>query len=215
VADSNTGPRRHYGGMAAEERRAERRQRLLDAGLDLLGRRGWHATTVTAVCEHARLTPRYFYESFADRDELLLAIFDSIITSVADEAAAAVGATPSMEGTIRAAITAWVRAATNDPRMARVAFVEALGSEALMRRRIQAMRHFAEQLTDQARRLYPNAVDSRLAMAGRIVAGGLIETMIEWVEGRSDRPPENLVEDYTRLCSATFEAATTEAWTAP
>jgi AcrR family transcriptional regulator len=211
VADSTTGSRRHYGGMAAEQRRAERRQRLLDAGLDLLGRRGWHAMTVTAVCAHARLTPRYFYESFAHRDELLLAIFDGIIASVADEAAATVGATPSMEGTIRASITAWVRAASNDPRMARVAFVEALGSEALMRRRIQATRHFAEQLTDQARRLYPNAVDSSLVMAGRIAAGALVETMIEWVEGRSDRPPENLIEDYTRLCTATFEAAATKA----
>src|SRR5918999_5057985 len=51
---------RVYAGMAAEERRARRRARLLEAGLELLGTKGAQATSVTAVCRLARLTPRYF-----------------------------------------------------------------------------------------------------------------------------------------------------------
>lgn len=207
MADSTTSQRRRYGGLAAEERRAGRRERLLEAGLDLLSRQGWQATTVTAICEHARLTPRYFYESFTDRDELLLAIFDGILAEVADQAAAGLTATPSMDDHIRASIAAWVRVATIDPRMARVAFVEALGSEALMRRRLEATRQFADMLTDRARALYPGAAERMLAAASVIVAGALIETMIEWVEGRLDHPPRKLIQDYTKLCTATFEAA--------
>src|SRR5581483_1962254 len=77
---------RVYGGVDAVERRAARRARLIGAALDLLGTDGWQATTVRAICARAGLTARYFYESFADRDELLLAVFDEI----AQEAAAVV-----------------------------------------------------------------------------------------------------------------------------
>ena len=63
-------------GLPVVERAAERRALLVDAAFDLLGREGDAATTVRAVCQQARLNPRYFYESFADRDELLVAVYD-------------------------------------------------------------------------------------------------------------------------------------------
>src|SRR5258705_353216 len=61
-------PARRYAGASADERRDERRARLLAAGLDALGTDGHRATTVRGVCARARLTPRYFYESFDDLD---------------------------------------------------------------------------------------------------------------------------------------------------
>lgn len=204
---NDTGDRR-YAGRAAEERLADRRARLLDAGLDLLADQGWQATTVTAVCAQARLTPRYFYESFTDRDELLLAIFDNILTEVADEVGAAVPPEPSMQDYIRAGVAAWVAVAMKDGRMGRVAFIEALGSEALMRRRLDATRGFAEMLSHRARTLYPAAPERRLTVAGVAVAGALVETMIEWIRGGLNLPPDTLVEDFTSLCTATFAAAT-------
>src|SRR5438270_12648428 len=69
-----------YGGIPADERRAERRERLLEAGLEILGTEGWQAATVRAICKQARLNPRYFYESFSGLDELLVAVFDTIVT---------------------------------------------------------------------------------------------------------------------------------------
>ena len=39
---------------------------------------GLPATTVRAVCARARLTPRYFYESFADRESLVVTLFDEL-----------------------------------------------------------------------------------------------------------------------------------------
>jgi AcrR family transcriptional regulator len=179
---NSTGNRR-YGGLAAEERHAERRARLLEAGLDLLGEQGWHATTVTAICAQARLTPRYFYESFTDRDEFLLAMFDNILANVAHEVAAALPAEPSMQDYIRASIAAWVAVVATDRRMGRIAFIEALGSEALMRKRLDATRRFAEMLWHRARGLYPAAPEHMLTVASVAVAGALIETMIEWIGG--------------------------------
>src|SRR5690606_6793327 len=41
---------RLYGGVKAEARREERRQRLLAAGLEVFGRHGYHHTTVRNIC---------------------------------------------------------------------------------------------------------------------------------------------------------------------
>nr|BFE80267.1 hypothetical protein GCM10020093_028680 [Planobispora longispora] len=38
---------------AAEQRRAQRRAALLEAGLEVLGRHGWAAATVRGVCKQA------------------------------------------------------------------------------------------------------------------------------------------------------------------
>lgn len=203
-------PSRVYRGLGADERRADRRERLLASGLELLGTEGWRGTTVTAVCEHARLTPRYFYESFGDRDELLVAIFDAIIEEVAEKVLLALPAAPSdMGDVLRAHIEAWVTVANDDPRKARVAFVEALGSEALMRRRLDATRRLADLLSEQARGVY--GVSGRggraLDVAGLVAAGGLIETMIERVEGELERDSEQLVAYFTEVCAASFEVA--------
>lgn len=202
-----TATARTYRGEAAEERRARRRARLLDAGLELLGTEGWQATTVTAICEGARLTPRYFYESFADRDQLLVAIFDGVMEDITREALAA--APSSGEEALQANVAACVKVVTDDPRKGRVAFVEALGSEALMKRRLRAMRRFADRLTDQARagRRLRKDEARRLQSASLIAVGGLIETMIVWLDGGLDSTAEQVIHDYTRLCAAALSAA--------
>jgi AcrR family transcriptional regulator len=37
--------------------------------------------TVRAVCRQAGLTERYFYESFADRDEFVRAVYDHVCST--------------------------------------------------------------------------------------------------------------------------------------
>ena len=41
-----------------------------------MGTEGAAAATMRATCREAALTERYFYESFANRDELLVAVLD-------------------------------------------------------------------------------------------------------------------------------------------
>src|SRR5690606_34519492 len=71
--------RSRWAGVAPEDRRAERRALLVQAAFELLGTEGWQATTVRAVCQRAALNPRYFYESFHDLDELLVAVYDAVL----------------------------------------------------------------------------------------------------------------------------------------
>ncbi len=55
-----------------------RRDELISAGVILLGGAGGPALTVRAVCREAGLTERYFYESFADRDGFVRAVYDDV-----------------------------------------------------------------------------------------------------------------------------------------
>ena len=87
--------RRAYGGVSAEERIAARRAKLLDAGLELFGTRGYGTTGVKDVCREAGLTDRYFYESFADSEALFLAVFDRLTDELFEAVAAAVGSRPA------------------------------------------------------------------------------------------------------------------------
>ena len=80
-------PTGRYGGRTAGERRAERRQRLLDAGLHLFGGGpGYRATSVSALCEEAGLSTRQFYEEFSNLEEVLAALHP-FINKWAEEAA--------------------------------------------------------------------------------------------------------------------------------
>jgi AcrR family transcriptional regulator len=191
-----------YGGVGAKERRATRREQLLAAALDLVGTEGWQATTVRAICARARLTPRYFYESFSDREELLVALFDEI----AQESAVAVleavaGAPVAARAKGRAAIGAFVELVTDDPRKARVLFVEATGSKALTRRRFQTLRMFAQLVGQQGREFYGvrGAGDSLVDTSALMLVGGFAETLLAWLDGTLHITREQLIEDCSDL----------------
>ena len=59
-----------FKGISAEDRRHERRVRLVEAAFEIAGTEGAGALGVGRVCLAAGLTKRYFYESFATLAEL-------------------------------------------------------------------------------------------------------------------------------------------------
>src|SRR5580658_7101585 len=69
---------RRWSGVPLEDRQALRRDELVTAGVTLLGEASGPSLTVRAVCRQAELTERYFYESFADRDEFVRAAYDDV-----------------------------------------------------------------------------------------------------------------------------------------
>ncbi len=60
-------------GQTADQRREQRRRQLMEAALDTVAESGVGDLRVRAISARARLNDRYFYESFADCHELLLA----------------------------------------------------------------------------------------------------------------------------------------------
>src|SRR3954452_21591813 len=119
-------PKRAYGGFSADERIAARRAKLLEAGLELFGTRGYATTGVKDICRVAGVTDRYFYESFNDGGALFLAVFDMVCDELfAAVVAAVASAGDDAERRLRLPIDAFVRALAADPRKARVVFTEA------------------------------------------------------------------------------------------
>ena len=70
---------RDYGGISADDRRTDRRKKLLTAARQIWGASGVSEVTVRGVCSAAGLTTRYFYEQFANRDALLYAVGAAVI----------------------------------------------------------------------------------------------------------------------------------------
>ena len=199
-----------YAGEPAETRRGRRRRQLLDAGLDVMGTEGWAATTVRGVCERARLTPRFFYESFDDLDALAVGVFDDVVGRVTASVLDALDdAGPGLRDRAQAGFSTLVGALADDPRLGRVAFVEALGSEPLARRRLAAMRLVADVIAGQARATYPTTPEAEpfVELTSLVLAGGLTELLIVWLDGGLAAAPEQLVEDCVDLFLATGDAA--------
>lgn len=181
---------------------AERRALLLDAALELLGTEGWSGTTVRAVCHGARLNPRYFYESFDDLDALVVAVYDRLV----DELRAAVRAAVAVAGDdrraqVRAAVDTTTRFVDDDRRRARVLYVEALGNEALNRRRLET--GFAIASFVEADAVERHGRPPKGEQVGRITAsvlvGGFSELLVAWLDGRIPVTREQLVDDATEL----------------
>ena len=144
---------RLYGGMTAEQRRAERRRRLLDTALELFGTDGYPYTGIERICSHAGVTARHFYEEFGSREGLLVAVYDEIVTEILADVAAAVREAPgdAVELT-RAGLRAFVHGMVDDPRRARVTCLEVVGvSPNLEVHRRSVLRRYAELVREQSK----------------------------------------------------------------
>jgi AcrR family transcriptional regulator len=190
----------------------------MDAAFQLLGTEGWSGTSVRAVCQGARLNPRYFYESFDDLDALVIAVYDRVVDELAAVVLAALGsAAPDPAAQLRATLEATVGFVDDDRRRARVLYVEALGNEALNRRRIDTGHAVATFVQDFSRdRDGPPPEGEHVgALAASILVGGLSELIVAWLEGRVESSRDELIDDATALFLALGEAAARIAATRP
>jgi AcrR family transcriptional regulator len=185
-----------YGGVSAEQRRVERRRRLLDAALDVIGTQGWSATTLRGVCERARVGPRFFYESFADLDALAAALHDEVLEAALRRTIAAIDAAPDdLPARTTAAFRAMISEVIDDPRRARVLWVEAYGSDTLVRRRFAAMRRLARVAMEQSHDLLdlPPDGDRVLQAVSIMLTGGVTEFVLAWLDGGMDVSRDELL----------------------
>lgn len=170
---------RSYRGQSQEQRRAERRSRLIAAAIQVYGERGYHQATVKAVCDAAGLTERYFYESFANSEALLIDSFNAVTFSVlGDILRAADAAGRGKVARSRAMLHAYFSALQRDPQSARVFLVEIRGvSRAVDAAFDAALRTIGREV---ARVLAPaHATEDELLQAG--VVGGVIHIALRWI----------------------------------
>src|SRR5271157_4243023 len=127
---------RLYRGVSAAERRTDRRERLLEAGLELFGTRGYADSSIRAISAQAGLNSRYFYESFSSREDLLYHLYRRIVRDLIAAVIAATAQAESVEAQARAGLRAGWTALIEDRRKARLISLEVVGvSERLERLR--------------------------------------------------------------------------------
>ncbi|WP_183093981.1 TetR/AcrR family transcriptional regulator [Nocardioides stalactiti] len=135
---------RLWQGQTPGAREADRRERLVEAGLELLGTQGTGALTMRAACREAAVGPRYFYELFADREELLTAVYDEAVDRMREPIMAAVvaAAEHGVASAILAAFDTAIAVVEGDPRIGRVLFRESAADDTLRPRSQAAMPDF-------------------------------------------------------------------------
>jgi AcrR family transcriptional regulator len=190
-------PQRTYGGVSADERIAARRAKLLEAGLELFGTRGFATTGVKDICRQAGVTDRYFYESFNDGRALFLAVFDRLTDELFEAVAvAAVEAGDDPEQQLRRAIGTFVHALAADARKQRVLFTEApaVGADAAAHMRT-TLRRFAALVAATARQHVPaDTPDEDVQLMALSLVGLLERAITEREDGALDMPVDQLVE---------------------
>ncbi len=111
------------------ERVAEiQRVRMLGAMVDLTRERGAERVTVAHVVSRAGVSRRTFYEIFADREACLLAALDEAIEQIAAAVLPAYQRDRAWLGRIRAGLTAALKFFDEQPAVAALCVVDALGA---------------------------------------------------------------------------------------
>src|SRR6202161_1906988 len=128
-----------FKGISADDRRIDRRHRVVEAAYEIAGTEGAGALGVGRVCRSAGLTKRYFYESFASLTELRSAVVDHAIAVMTERVDPFRPAGPG--GPPQAWLAAFVGALVDDVCLARVLLAETHGG---------ALSTFRQQIIDVA-----------------------------------------------------------------
>ncbi|MGE9807243.1 TetR/AcrR family transcriptional regulator [Janibacter sp. G1551] len=195
--------RRRWQGESPDERTAARRERLLEAGLELLGTEGAAAVTMRGTCRAARLTERYFYESFDSRDDLLVAVLDHVVEG-AKMAVLAALATPGEESIrVRHVVTAFTDHIAADRRRGRVMFVAPQEDPALARRGDELVEDFITLMVvalESSSEVPHSKLDVRLNATA--IFGAMAYLYQGWLRRRPRVSKERLVEHVSLMIEA-------------
>lgn len=209
VVGGYTNSGRTYGGRTHDERRQVRRDRFVDAVIELVGDHGFANLRVRALCRHAGLADRYFYEQFDSLENALGVAYATITDDVL--AATVASLRPATDlGTAeqtRATLAAFVDAVTGDHRRARIQLLEVVGvSDRMETERRATIGRFSGLITDVvARRSVPHqqwdehqeAVD--LDLTAISLVGAVDELLVAWIHGEIDPDLDCLVDTLTAL----------------
>jgi AcrR family transcriptional regulator len=142
------------------------------------------------------VTTRYFYEEFSSRDDLLLALYDDLMTRMIPEMRAQeVPADGDRSHVARERVAVFLHLLLDDPRVARIVYLETIGvSDALERRRREWHRAFADLIAAKSRLFDPDTPPERLRLRG-LGAIGIIDELIVDHLMKDSRPAIDMLVD--------------------
>ena len=208
-ADSTPPPSgRSYRGTSADQRRDERRLRLIEAGIKVIGRDGYRATTVRSVSAEAGLTERYFYEAFGDREALLGAVYSHLVEQLQQQIAATLMTSrlKNPEDIVRLGLHEFFAAMRADPNVARILLFEVLGVSPEVTRLTQtAIDDFARIIRTMALALHVRIEPHEEQMLTAGLVGSVVFIAMTW----SLQGYEQAIDDVVSSALTIFRAVLT------
>lgn len=197
-ADAKPTPvNRRYGGMSAEERSEQRRQKLLEASVEVFGTLGLRKATMRDICNEARIAERYFSEHFASAAEAYEAVFK--LVSEQARIATGIGMASAKLDThemAKAGLKAFFTFVKEDPRRAQIMLIDAssywrhvtIRTNRELTKQSVALKHFCDLI-------YPDLPEHiELEIIGGALLGISIQSCLNWVQGGFKQPVDVVVQ---------------------
>ncbi|ANF82838.1 TetR family transcriptional regulator [Acinetobacter sp. NCu2D-2] len=198
---------RQFKGLSMAERQQARREKLIEAGIEAYGTHGFFSVTVKDICNQAKLTERYFYESFKKSEQLFQAIFLKLIDELQHNVMQAIMQNSGdPEKMIKAGLTALLTTLKDNPKMARIIYIDAMLVQELHNQATiqETMQRFDRMIHAFVMLMMPNLkrTDGEIALVATGLNGYVTQIAIRWVMSGFKQS----MDDVLSSCSIVFMA---------
>ena len=198
---------RQFKGLSMAERQQARREKLIEAGIEAYGSYGFFSVTVKDICNEAKLTERYFYESFKKSEHLFQTIFLKLIDELQQNVMQAMmQASTDPKKMIEAGLTALLSTLRDNPRMARIIYIDAMLVQELHNQATihETMSRFDRMIHAFVMLMMPqlNRSEQEISLVSTGLNGYVTQIAIRWVMSGFKQSLEEVLSS----CSVVFLA---------
>ena len=189
---------RQFKGIPLSERKRIRREKLIEAGIQCYGTQGFFAVTVKDICAEAKLTERYFYESFKKSEALFHSIFEQLIQRLQVTIGTAIlTANKDPLAMIDAGLNALLTTIKQDPRIARIIYIDAMLVKELHKQATlhEAMGRFDDMIFQVITALFPEKTlaNANTSLVATGLNGYVTQVAIRWVTNGFKEPIQEVL----------------------
>ncbi|WP_097326653.1 TetR/AcrR family transcriptional regulator [Paractinoplanes atraurantiacus] len=189
-----------YGGRSRAQRASDRRERIVASAVHLFGTRDYDDVTVTDVCSRAKVSKRYFYEHFRDREDLVIKVQRERNEWLLREVAAAAPPSPAgLADVFRPALRTLVGLLRDNPETAHVIYINAPRMETRRRGVLHEDAHFVGLMLRPLMTPKDQVAYDRTLLA---LVAGVSEVIIDWLTHGMPGDPDQLADHLTTIAVA-------------
>ena len=180
----------------AQPRTKDKRRRILDAAVFVFARKGYFAARVSDIARKAGVADGTIYLYFRNKEDILVRLFDEVMSEHVEEAREAVRALPSAPERLLAVAQRHLSVLGGNRGLATVFQVELRQSTRFMERFTASWLrdYFAllDEVMEQGQRDGSLRADINRTLAAKMLFGALDETVTSWLLAEKQYPLENL-----------------------
>lgn len=189
--------------MAASRRPGEKRQRIIDAAVDVFAAKGFFGSKVSEIAEAAGVADGTIYLYFRSKDDILISLFEEKMGEMNRRFATLLGELHSPEAKLRRYVIEHLRMVAEQPRLMQVLTVELRQSARFIKE--YSPKAFAKYLAllgsilDDGQRRGTFRRDLDTALFRRALFGAIDEISLEFVLRSSRAEDQPDARDFDRM----------------